>query len=109
MGNEPGILDEARAAARRRVLFLPHAVRQMARPDRLISTGEVRSVVEQGEVIEHYPQDPRGHSCLILGLGESGRPIHVVCAPKEGYLAVITAYLPDPDEWSADFRTREEK
>jgi hypothetical protein len=54
-------------------------------------------------VIEDYPEDPRGHSCLILGLGYNDRPIHIVCAPKEDYLAVITAYVPDPSEWLQDF------
>jgi len=56
-----------------------------------------------GEVIEDYPQDSRGHSCLILGLGQNNRPIHVVCAPKNEYLAIITAYLPDALQWSSDF------
>ena len=72
----------------------------------MISTAEVRAIVERGEVIEDYPDDPRGHSCLMLGRGDGGRPIHVVCSPKDDYLAIITAYLPDRNEWSADFRVR---
>jgi hypothetical protein len=67
---------------------------------------EVRGVIEQGEVVEDYPTDARGHSCLLLGTGDGGRPLHVVCAPKDEYLAVITAYLPDEDEWSNGFRRR---
>jgi hypothetical protein len=78
----------------------------MARPDRMITTAEVRFVIDDGEVIEDYPDDPRGHSCLILGHGDDGRAIHAVCSPKDEFLAIITAYLPDPEEWSADFRTR---
>ncbi len=72
----------------------------------MIDPSEVRSVVEQGEVIEDYPKNARGHSCLVLGRGEGGRPIHVVCAAKAEYLAIITAYLPHPKEWSRDFRRR---
>jgi hypothetical protein len=34
------------------------------------------------------------------------RPVHVVCAPRADYMAVITAYLPAPDQWSNDFRVR---
>jgi len=60
----------------------------------------------KGTVIEDYPTDPRGHSCLILGYGRDGRPIHVVCAPKGDYLAVVTAYLPDSNQWEDDFRRR---
>jgi hypothetical protein len=78
----------------------------MSRPEKTISSSEIRKVVEQGEIIEDYPSDARGHSCLMLGLGEANRPIHVVCAPKDEYLAIITAYLPDTSQWSDDFRAR---
>lgn len=72
----------------------------------MISAAEVRAAIESGEILEDYPEDSRGHSCLLLGFGEENRPVHVVCAPKEEYLAVITAYLPDPAEWNAGFRQR---
>ena len=100
------ILVRVRAAAERKVLFLPHALHQMLRPDRTIRRAEVRQVIAEGEVIEDYPEDTRGHTCLLLGFGTGGRPIHVVCAPKEDYLAVITAYLPDERGWSENFRVR---
>lgn len=89
-----------------RLLFLPHAIQQMTRPERMIGRQEVRNVVEHGEVIEDYPDDARGHSCLMLGFGVDDRPIHVVCAPKDEYLAIITAYLPSPDEWTGGCRVR---
>ena len=60
----------------------------------MISTGEIRDVIERGEIIENHPEDARGHSCLMLGRGEFKRPIHIVCAHKEDYLAIITAYIP---------------
>lgn len=100
------ILEDVRGASGKRLLFLPHAIRQMSRPQRMISSDEVRTVVKQGELIEDYPNDPRGHSCLMLGSGDSGRAVHVVCSPKDDYLAIITAYLPDPGQWSDDFRRR---
>lgn len=101
-----GILESAREAAGKRVLFLPHAITQMSRPDRMISPSEVETVIMNGELIEDYPNDARGHSCLVLGAGVAGRAVHVVCAPKDEYLAVITAYLPDPSQWSPDFKKR---
>ena len=100
------MLERIRSAARQRILYLPHAIRQMSRPERLITPAEVRNVIDIGEIIEDYPEDSRGHSCLVLGAGESGRPIHVVCSPKEDYLAIITAYLPSEEEWELDFRLR---
>lgn len=100
------IVEDVRAAAQKRLLFLPHAVRQMSRPQRMITSYEVAAAGMQGELIEDYANDPRGHSCLMLGFGEAGRPVHVVCSPKDEYLAIITAYLPDPSQWSDDFRQR---
>jgi len=100
------ILVLVRTAAAKRILYLPHALRQISRPERMITTREVRSVVEHGEVIEDYPEDRRGHSCLMLGFGIEGRPVHVVCSPKDDYVAIITAYIPDEREWEDDFRTR---
>lgn len=78
----------------------------MAHPDRMITTDEIFDIIFSGDVIEDYPEDSRGHSCLMLGSGSNGRPIHVVCSPKPDYLAVITAYLPNLLEWEPDFKTR---
>ena len=100
------ILEDVREASGKRLLFLPHAIRQMSRPQRMISAEDVEIVVKQGEVIEDYPNDPRGLSCLMLGRTDDGRTVHVVCSPKDDYLAIITAYLPDPSQWSDDFRRR---
>ena len=60
----------------------------------------------RGEMIEDYPEDVRGHSCLLLGIDLEGRPIHVVCSPKPEFLAIITAYTPEPKEWDSSFRVR---
>lgn len=106
MSTKLDIIDLVHKAARKKVLFLPHAIRQMSHPSRMISITEVRQVIEKGEMIEDYPEDIRGHSCLIFGYGEYGRPIHVVCSPKPDYLAVITAYLPDLEQWGDNFRKR---
>lgn len=72
----------------------------------MIAPQEVQTVAITGRLVEDYPDDLRGHSCLILGFGDGGRPIHVVVAPKGDYLAVITAYVPDPNQWSPDFLRR---
>jgi hypothetical protein len=45
----------------------PEKVRSTS-PDRMISTAEVRQVITQGHIIEDYPEDARGHSCLLLGV-----------------------------------------
>ena len=105
MTHDEGILQRVRAAAAKRILFLPHAIRSMARPTPIISRSEVEAVVVRGDAIEDCPEDVRGHSCLVMAAPE-GRAVHVVCSPKVDYLAVITVYLPDPACWSSDSRER---
>jgi Domain of unknown function (DUF4258) len=103
------IVKLVREAATKRILFLPHALNQMNAPERMLSTYEVRAVIFHGTLIEDYPEDARGHSCLIFGEGSNNRPIHVVSAPKSDYLAIITAYVPASEQWESDWRTRKEK
>ncbi|WP_369406462.1 DUF4258 domain-containing protein [Candidatus Thiosymbion oneisti] len=59
--------------------------------------------------MEDYPEDVRGHSCLIGGYGENNRALHIVCSPKDEYLAIITAYIPRSDQWINDFKSRRRK
>lgn len=40
----------------------------------------------------------------MLGFHSKSRPIHVVCTPKEDYLAIIKAYIPSDEEWEEDGR-----
>jgi hypothetical protein len=95
-----------RAAASKRMLYLPHALDEMNAPEELITPDEVRAVIFDGKIIEDYPEDARGHSCLMLGHGAAGRPVHVVCSPKDEYLAIITVYVPGEERWEADWKTR---
>ena len=74
--------------------------------ERRISVHDVEEAICDGTIIEDYPDDPRGPSCLILGRS-GGRPLHVVCGRlDEQRILIITAYEPDPAEWESDWRTR---
>lgn len=106
MKEKSSFLQRVHEAARKKVLFSAHAVRQMAKAERMITTSDVQWVIVEGEIIEDYPGDERGHSCLILGYREGGQPVHIVCSPKEDYLAIITAYVPDNELWTSDFKER---
>ena len=57
------------------------------------------------ELVEEYPDDPRGHSCLLLTWVRD-MPVHVVCAPHEDILLVITVYIATMEGWGKDFKTR---
>lgn len=86
--------------------FSKHAVDQSIL--RNISLGELVESIENGAIIEDYPEDKYGPSCLILGFTKAGRPIHAQCTLGERELVkVITLYEPDENLW-IDFRKRRE-
>jgi hypothetical protein len=74
--------------------------------ERKIGAQDVEEAIRNGVIIEDYPDDSRGPSCLILGRS-SGRTLHVVCGRlEEKQILIVTAYEPDPAEWESDWRTR---
>jgi hypothetical protein len=80
-----------------------HASDRAAR--RRIRSAEIEQAIASGEVIEDYPDDKYGPSCLILGYTEAKRPLHIqVSYPTQ--IKVITVYEPSPDDWEEDLKTR---
>ncbi|MBI5749160.1 MAG: DUF4258 domain-containing protein [Nitrospinae bacterium] len=76
--------------------FSDHAVKRMIK--RAIYRHEVEDAINQGEIIEEYPDDKYSPSCLIYGKTSNGRDLHVqVSVPPT--TVIITAYEPDPKEW----------
>lgn len=64
-----------------------------------LSPDDVRAALLTGRVIEEYPEDPRGSSCLVHGR-VGGRDVHIVCGRnRSGWLVLITVYLPGPPKW----------
>lgn len=84
--------------------FSKHAVDQSI--IRRIGVQELHDVIANGTVIEDYPEDKYGPSCLILGMTSKKRPIHIQCSyPSRPILKIITLYEPDPVLW-IDFKER---
>ncbi len=64
-------------------------------------------MIATGEVIEDYPEDHYGPSCLIFGYTEKGRPLPIQTSyPQQNPVKVITLYEPTSERWLADFKTR---
>lgn len=88
--------------------FSAHAQRERLADD--LDVIEIEQALLNGEILEQYPSDRRGESCLVLGFS-GARPIHVVLGwasrvePERTTLRVITVYIPQPPKWS-DARTR---
>ena len=66
----------------------------------------IRFVVNNGEIIEQYPDDYPFPSCLILGKTIDGKYIHVVMSDEGKMSKVITAYYPDPNKWDDQLKVR---
>ncbi|MEC4986594.1 MAG: DUF4258 domain-containing protein [Oscillatoria sp. PMC 1068.18] len=84
--------------------FSQHAVNQSI--IRRISLDEIREAIAEAEIIEDYPDDKYGASCLILGFTRNSRPLHIQCSyPSRPLIKIITLYEPDPNLW-IDFKLR---
>ncbi len=84
--------------------FTRHALDQSVL--RGITIQELRETISNGEVIEDYPEDKYGPSCLIFGMTKSDRAIHIQCSyPSREIVKIITLYQPDPEEW-IDYKVR---
>ncbi|WP_375419137.1 DUF4258 domain-containing protein [uncultured Hymenobacter sp.] len=67
----------------------------------------MQQVPTAGRLVETYPADRYGPSCLVFGYTAAGRPLHVVCScPSRALVKNITAYEPNLTEWLSDFITR---
>lgn len=81
-----------------------HAQQQIT--SRRIRVADIRLALmsEFAEVIEDYPEDPRGPSCLVYGeVPKEVLHIHISYPPE---IVVITAYHPDPSRWTPDLKKR---
>jgi hypothetical protein len=85
------------------ILFRAHAVQRMF--ERKISPGKVRAALLNADVIEDYSSEMPEPSRLLMG-AQGLRPFHVVAAENEAQTTVITVYLPAPDKWKHDARSR---
>jgi len=85
--------------------FSKHAVDQSIL--RRIRVHEIKEVIANGQLIEDYPTDKYGSSCLIFGLTQAGRVIHVQCSyPIRPLIKIITVYEPHPERWNDNFTRR---
>lgn len=88
--------------------FTFHAQQERLADD--LDVTEIENAIIVGEIIEQYPDDPRGESCLVAG-HTGTKPIHAVLgwasnrSGGERILRVITVYVPQQPKWK-DYRTR---
>jgi hypothetical protein len=78
--------------------FSRHAFRRAV--ERNISEAEIRQAGAKAILIEDYPDDKYAPSCLLLGLTQADRPLHLQVSYIDSDLVkIITLYEPDENEW----------
>lgn len=65
-----------------------------------ITIEEIKRTILKSDIIEEYPKDPRGPSCLI-----GNENLHVVCGFRAGRILIVTNYRPEGSVW-LDYKTR---
>jgi len=109
MARAPSFLGRLRRRCRGlNIFFRPHAERE--RRNDGLSLADIENAVRTGKVIEDYPDDPRGSSCLVFGRARDGRPVHLVVGflPR-GWVRIVTVYVPNAEKWEPDWETRKRR
>lgn len=90
---------------KQKLLFRVHAVQRMF--ERNVSVKQVIRSLQTGETIEDYSAEMPEPGRLILSF-QRKRPVHVVTSenPDTNETTIITVYIPDPNKWNRDFKSR---
>ena len=85
-------------------VYREHAIQRMFERD--IFEIDVEDTIKSGEIIEEYFDDKPYPSYLALKFCD--KPLHVVYAKNDqsDEIIIITAYYPDKEKWSSDYKTR---
>lgn len=68
---------------------------------------EIVEAILAGEIIEVYPKDRYGPSCLILGYISNKRPLHIQYSyPSRALVKIITVYEPTLEKWTLNLKIR---
>jgi len=95
-----------RAVKKGKYRYTIHGAKQ--RIARRISKIEIEEAVNNGEIIEDYPEHHYGPACLLLGKTGKDKALHILCSLQE-IVDIVTIYEPDLEEWEEDLKTRRKK
>ena len=90
----------------RKIKWSVHAAARMQEGE--ISRKDVISCINNGKIIEDYPDDFPSPSCLIMGNSLKNSELHIVLGYSDEFIFIITAYYPDKSRFNNDLRLRKE-
>jgi hypothetical protein len=89
-----------------RIKWTSHTLERMQ--ERGIEPTDIIFCINEGTIIEQYPQAFPYPACLVLGRSIDNRHLHTVVGHGSDMIWIITAYMPDNNEWLDGFSMRKE-
>lgn len=74
-----------------------------------ITVKELLGGIDEAQIVEEYPDYPKGSCILLLQKDKHGNPVHVLWGIPKGYdkpVVLVTSYRPDPKRWDQTFLHR---
>lgn len=106
MRDPTSILEHIRQQLDRKQIHITlHAQQSMAEEE--ITIDGVLHALKSPIVLENYPDHKRVSCCLLHGMDDSGRDLHIVCTTAQPMLILITVYLPMPPKWLSPTQRRQ--
>ena len=98
------ISDLRLMASAKQIVWTEHLALRLR--ERNIKRSDIIECIQNGEIIEQYPDAYPYPACLIFAIIKNNNPIHTVAGIGDNKLCIITAYYPTLDKWEVDYKTR---